>query len=253
MKRNIFRAICDHLYKTLIGVALKLRYKFKVQGLTSLQLDPKKGNLFLANHVAEIDPVILEYFLWPKCHLRPIAVEYLFCSPMVRWLLKSVRAVPIPQVVPGKSSKETVKQLNELYDYVTACIDHGESFLIYPSGRLSRNGQEEIGNQYSAHVLLQRVKSCNVFLVRISGLWGSVFSRYKRNSTPQLGHACKKAFFFLLRRAFFFMPKRLVKITVQQFDTQMLQSFTDRRDLNAFLASWFNQEDEILPVEVPYT
>ncbi|WP_201456335.1 lysophospholipid acyltransferase family protein [Chlamydia sp. 17-3921] len=253
MVRKVWRAIYERLYEFVIGVILKLRYKLQVDGISSLKLDGKKGNLFLSNHVAEIDPIILEYLLWPKCYLRPIAADYLFHDPVVRWFLNSVRAIPIPSFIPGKSKKETLEHINKLYDYVAAGLDQGESFLLYPSGRLSRNGKEEIANQHSAHVLLHRAKEYNVYLIRVSGLWGSAFSRYKQNSTPKLGRVCKKCFFFLLRRAFFFMPKRLVKVTISQFDSQTLKQFPKRQDLNSFLSTWFNQEEEILPVEVPYT
>ncbi len=249
---KLWRATYEGMYAFLIGMLLKLRYRMHVEGRKTLNLNPRQGCLFLANHVAEIDPVILEYLFWRRFHTRPMAVEYLFRNPIVRWFLNSVKSISIPQVVPGKKNKETLDCMNKCYEEATAALNRGESILLYPSGRLSRTGKEEIVNQYSAYVLLHEVAECNVILVRVSGLWGSAFSRYKRDSTPKLGLVFKEALRALLRRAIFFMPKRFVKITLCQVDHLFLKQFPTKQDLNTFLASWFNQGDDSLPIEVPY-
>ncbi|EPP34538.1 acyltransferase family protein [Chlamydia ibidis] len=247
-----WRIVYETIYAFLVGSALKLRYNIKLEGLESLRPNANLGSLFLSNHVAEIDPVILEYLFWPRFRVRPLAIDYLFHSPFVRWLLNSVRAIPVPRVTPGKECKSIIAQMEHFYTQATDALNAGESLLLYPSGRLSRNGKEEIVNQYSAYVLLHRAKECNVFLVRISGLWGSSFSRYKTGTTPKLGSVFKESLKALLCRGLFFMPKRSVLIRIQQIDNAFLKKFSKKQDLNAFLTSWFNQCDENLPVEVPY-
>ncbi|SPN74031.1 2-acyl-glycerophospho-ethanolamine acyltransferase,1-acylglycerol-3-phosphate O-acyltransferases,Acyltransferase [Chlamydia serpentis] len=249
---KLWRATYNGIYAFLVGAVLKLRYRMQVEGMKTLNLNPKQGCLFLANHVAEIDPVILEYLFWRRFYVRPMAVEYLFHSRIVRWFLNSVRSIPIPQVVLGKENKRTLERINKCYEEATVALNKGESILLYPSGKLSRTGKEEIVNQYSAYVLLHKIAECNVVLVRIAGLWGSAFSRYKLDSTPKLASVFKKALRFLLRRGIFFMPKRFVRITLCQVDHFFLKQFPTRQDLNTFLASWFNQEDDNLPIEVPY-
>ncbi|AAD19059.1 2-acylglycerophosphoethanolamine acyl transferase/acyl carrier [Chlamydia pneumoniae TW-183] len=249
---KLWRATYEGMYTFLVGALLKLRYRMQVEGWDTLNINPKQGCLFLANHVAEVDPIILEYLFWSRFHVRPMAVEYLFHSRVVQWFLNSVRSIPIPQLVPGKESKRSLERMNVCYEEASRALNRGESLLLYPSGRLSRTGKEEIVNQYSAYVLLHRVMECNVVLVRVSGLWGSAFSRYKQNSTPKLGPAFKEAFRALLRRGIFFMPKRFVKITLCQVDHLFLKQFPTKQDLNTFLASWFNQGDDNLPIEVPY-
>lgn len=249
---RMWRTLYEHVYSTLVGYALKLRYRIVVEGLDSVHLNPRMGSLFLANHVAEIDPVILEYVLWPKFHTRPLAVDYLFHSPLVRWLLRSVRSIPVPSVVPGKDPRMTLQKVHAFYDEVIGDLKQGDNFLLYPSGKLSKNGQEEIINQYSTYVLLHKAGECNVCLVQISGLWGSAFSRYKTGKTPKLGSVFKMALGALLRRGFFFMPRRLVKISICQIDYSVVSQFPNKQDLNMFLSSWFNNNREDLPVEVPY-
>ncbi|QVE49376.1 1-acyl-sn-glycerol-3-phosphate acyltransferase [Chlamydia crocodili] len=249
---KMWRTIYEATYAFLVGSALKLRYKIKLEGLKSLKPNPNQGSLFLSNHVAEIDPVILEYLFWPRFHVRPLAVNYLFKNAVVRWFLNSVGAIPVPTVVPGRECKKTVEQMEKFYNQTINVLDNKGSVLLYPAGKLSRNGKEEIINQYSAYVLLHKSKECNVFLIRISGLWGSAFSRYKTQSTPKLGRVFKEAMKALLRRGLFFMPKRFVKVTIHQIDNDFLKQFPTKQDLNAFLSSWFNEGKESFPIEVPY-
>lgn len=250
---RIWRTLYEKVYSATVGLALKLRYRIKVEGKEAVQLDPQLGSLFLANHVAEIDPVILEHVLWPTFHTRPLAVDYLFHNPFIRWFLRSVRAIPVPSIVPGRNPKQTLHKLQSFYQEVAAGLRKKESFLLYPSGKLSKNGKEEIINQHAAHVLLHEAGACNVCLVYIGGLWGSSFSRYKTGKTPQLSSVFKEALVALLRRGIFFMPKREVKIFISQIDYSLVSQFTTKQELNAFLASWFNERQDDLPVEVPYT
>ncbi|AHK63476.1 hypothetical protein BOKEGFJH_00601 [Chlamydia avium] len=248
---KLWRAIYA-IYGFLIGSALKLRYRIQVEGEKSLNPHPNQGCLFLSNHVAEIDPVILEYLFWHRFHVRPLAVDYLFKDPVVRWFLNSVRAIPVPSFVLGKAGEDTLKQMDAFYTEASQILNNCGSLLLYPSGKLSRNGKEEIINQYSAYVILHRSKECNVFLVRISGLWGSAFSRYKTQMSPKLGKVFKMALKALLRRGIFFLPKRTVKVTIHQISYEYLTQFSNKRDLNAFLSSWFNEGQVDLPIEVPY-
>lgn len=249
---RIWRTLYERAYSALVGYALKLRYRIVVEGLESICLNPQMGSLFLANHVAEIDPVILEYVLWPKFHTRPLAVDYLFRSPVVRWFLRSVRSIAVPSVIPGKEAAATLQKVQVFYDEVIKALKQGDNFLLYPSGKLSRNGKEEIVNQYSTYMLLRKAGECNVCLIQISGLWGSAFSRYKTGKTPQLSSVFKMALRALVRRWIFFMPKRLVKISIRQVDYSVVSQFLNKQDLNMFLSSWFNENQEDLPVEVPY-
>lgn len=249
---RIWRALYEKIYSAAVGFALKLRYRIEVEGEESVTLNPRFGSLFLANHVAEIDPVILEYVLWPRFHTRPLAVDYLFRNAFVRWFLHSVHSIPVPSVVPGKDPKQTVQRLQKFYHEVVKGLRKGHNFLLYPSGKLSRNGKEEIINQHSTHVLLHEAGECNVCLVHIAGLWGSSFSRYKTGKTPQLSVVFKDALVALLRRGIFFMPKRTVKVSICQIDYSLVSQFASKQELNTFLMSWFNERQDDLPVEVPY-
>lgn len=252
MKIGFWRRLYEVCYTSLIGCALKLRYRVLVEGIESINQNSQKGALFLSNHVAEIDPVILEHVFWLKFHVRPIAVDYLFNNPVVKWFLDSVRAIPVPSVVPGRDDKRLLERMERFYVCVTQALDRKESLLLYPSGRLSRNGKEEIVNQQAAYTILHRAKECDVFLVKITGLWGSSFSRYRTGSTPKLGKVFKEAVKALLRCGIFFMPKREVRVSVCPADYLVLKQFPTKQEFNTFLSDWFNQEGGETPLEVPH-
>ncbi|WP_213357446.1 lysophospholipid acyltransferase family protein [Chlamydiifrater phoenicopteri] len=236
----------------LVKFLLSLRYRFTVTGLDALNLDKSCGVLLLSNHVAEIDPVIIEFLLWRKLKPHPLASSSLFKSSFVRWVLGQVGAVAVPDV--SFAEKDRIRKKNEISKYfstVLKILKNSETVLLYPSGKISREGPEVLGGSSSAYVLLQEIDKCNVVLVRIRGLWGSSFSRYNRNSTPPLGATFKKSFFALLRKGFFFLPRRPVSLTLERVDFSLLRSFAGKQELNRFLEAWFNRDPERVCL-VPY-
>ncbi|EPJ19390.1 sn-glycerol-3-p acyltransferase domain protein [Chlamydia psittaci 03DC29] len=41
-------------------------------------------------------------------------------------------------------------------------------------------------------------------------------------------------------------------MTIHQVSNEFLKQFPTKQDLNAFLSSWFNEDTESFPIEVPY-
>ena len=73
-------------------ILLSLRYKINIIGkenLNSQVLNKKGGVLFLPNHPAHIDPIILSMVLWPKFQMRPLVVEYIYRQAGIQILLNS--------------------------------------------------------------------------------------------------------------------------------------------------------------------
>ena len=64
------------LYLIIKGL-LSIRYRIRVVGLEHLtpkSLPKDSGILFLPNHPAELDPIIVTTLLWPRFHPRPLVV-----------------------------------------------------------------------------------------------------------------------------------------------------------------------------------
>ncbi|WP_213318086.1 lysophospholipid acyltransferase family protein [Chlamydiifrater volucris] len=248
----MFKNFINFFIFYFVKFSLALRYRFTVEGLEKLDLDGSCGVLLLSNHVAEIDPVIIEFLLWRKLKPHPLASSTLFKSPFVRWVLGQVGAVSVPSIsysVRGREENE--REVKKYFASVLQILEDSGTVLLYPSGRISREGREVLGGNSSAYVLLQEVEKCNVVLVRIRGLWGSSFSRYNRNTTPPLGKTFKQSFFALLKKGFFFLPRRPVSLTLEQADLSLLRSFVSKQELNRFLEEWFNRDPEKVCL-VPY-
>jgi long-chain-fatty-acid--[acyl-carrier-protein] ligase len=93
------------------------------------------GILFLPNHPAEIDPVILMTLLWERFHPRPLVVEHFYYQQGLRFFMKLVSALPLPSVV-ASNNKWKLRQIEKLFNNIAQELKKGEHFLIYPSGRL---------------------------------------------------------------------------------------------------------------------
>ena len=61
--------------------ALSLRYRIQITGMNQIPQD-KRGILFLPNHPAEIDPIILATRLWKSYRPRPVVLETFYHMPL---------------------------------------------------------------------------------------------------------------------------------------------------------------------------
>ena len=140
-----------------------LRYRLKVTGLEKLTPEnlPKKGGiLFLPNHPAVIDPVIMSMILWPKFHIHPIVVEGWYYTKGIHYPMKLVGAVPLPDF-NGTVNKWKQKKIAKAFAFIAEQIKKGSNFLIYPSGRLKHGAEEIVGGASFVHSLLQDCPEAN--------------------------------------------------------------------------------------------
>ncbi|MBM3198899.1 MAG: hypothetical protein FJZ58_06580, partial [Chlamydiae bacterium] len=95
------------LYRCLVSLAyrfvrllLSLRYNIQVKGLPNLMAlrESRPGILFLPNHPAEIDPVILQSLLGPLFFPRSVVVEHFYHLKGFKILLDLARVVPVPSM-----------------------------------------------------------------------------------------------------------------------------------------------------------
>lgn len=245
---NIIRTITYYLVKVLI----KIRYNLKVTGLSSLKLSSSSlGTLFLANHVALIDPVLLEYVLWKKFKPNPVAVDYLFKDKIISFLLSQVNAISVPSF-SSFSEKANVHKFNETCDQVISRLRSGKNVLVYPSGQLTQNGKERIKGQSLTFKILQQVPDVQIVLIRTEGLWGSSFSKYLTGKTPHLQKVFLNALKVTLSKLFFFLPKRRINIRIEKSKKDDLAQL-DKVALNEYLEGWFNRtsKENVLSL-VPY-
>jgi acyl-[acyl-carrier-protein]-phospholipid O-acyltransferase/long-chain-fatty-acid--[acyl-carrier-protein] ligase len=235
------------LLRRVIYFLLKLRYKIEVNGLEKLSAQNGRGILFLPNHPALIDPIILLSTLHRPFQPSILADKDRIDVPILRPLAALFGAVPMPDIARHGNTKrpEVEKALKEC----AARLERGENLIFYPAGRLYRSSHEDLGANSGVSTLLARVPNARVVLVRTSGLWGSVFS-YASGVAPTLGGALIKAASSLMASFLFFVPRRKVALTFEE--PAALPRRGDRMTLNRFLEAFYNA-DAPPNLYVPYS
>ncbi len=188
---------------------LRLRYRIRTVGMDEVAERGTDGILFLPNHPALIDPVIMLATLHPDFRPMVWADQDQIDRFFIRWVAPrlGVRAVPAVSRY-GPDSAENVSRAIDL------CVDalrEGRSFQLYPSGHVYRSRFEDLRGNTGVHQILERLPDVRVVLVRTRGLWGSSFS-WAAGDAPSVARALKKGVGALLRSGIFFAPKRTVAI-----------------------------------------
>jgi long-chain-fatty-acid--[acyl-carrier-protein] ligase len=216
---------------------LKLRYRVRVQGLDGVAARGRTGILFLPNHPALIDPVILVTRLYPQFRPRPLADQDQVNRPGIRWLARQLHVVTIPDpTVYGGGSRQAVEE------GVERCIEalkSGGNLLLYPSGHIARQRGEDLAGASAVETILARLPEVRVVLVRTRGLWGSSFSRAS-GGAPALGKVLRKALGSLLVNGLFFSPRRQVDIVLSE--PADFPRTAGRAVMNRYLEGVYNQE-----------
>lgn len=189
---------------------LGLRYRVEESGLESIgaQAPGGKGTLFLPNHPALVDPLLV-YSRIAALGPRPLADERQIHGIFRKVAARLLRVVSIPDIRrDGKASGEAVRQA---MSKVIEALEQGDNVLLYPSGRLYRSSREELGANSAVAQIREAVPGARVVLVRTSGLWGSAFS-YAGGKEPVFLRVVLRGLPALLANGLFFMPRRRVRM-----------------------------------------
>ena len=233
-----------------IRVLLTLRYRVRLTGKDEVFKQPGPY-LILPNHPAFMDPPNLLVRLWPAFKMRPMFLESNFRSPILApfaWLL---RGINVPDT--DRASAAARQGAEQAVAAVAAALKAGENVILWPSGRLSRNGQERIGGARTAADVLAAVPNVTVVLVRTRGLWGSMFS-CAWGHRPPLGKRLIQGIGLLLANLIVFAPRRRVSVTMEAFP-QDQRPEPVREKVNQWLEEWYNVDTSGAPETpsfVPY-
>ncbi|MBA2224829.1 MAG: AMP-binding protein [Thermogemmata sp.] len=231
----------------VLRLLLACRYRVRLVGLDEVLRKPGPY-LILPNHPAYADPPNLIAHLWPAFRMRPVLLDSIFRHPLLapfRWIF---RGISIPDFQrPTPADRERIEAAKA---EIIASLQRGESVILWPSGRLSRDGREWIGGARLAAEVLAAVPQVTVVLVRTRGLWGSMFSW--ANGQPRLFAAILKAFLLWLANLFVLAPRRKVTVTLEAFLPEERPEPVRER-LNPWLQAWYNADVEREePTFVPY-
>jgi len=234
-------------------IVFRLRYKVRVIGEEKLE-NLEGGTLVLPNHSALVDPPLVLAYLHRRYRgsIRPVAFTGSYRNPVFFPFMLLINAKEVPDL--SKQSQKAQDDAKLMIDEMTDDLEQGETFLLYPSGRLQRWGEERVGAARSTSDLLQRCDDVNIVLVRTHGLWGSRFGRSQTGDTPNMTTAVIRAIWTGLTNLVFFMPRREVTIKVDVLKREDLPDDLSRESLNPWLDKWYNQDLDGIeePIFVPY-
>ncbi len=217
--------------------ALWLRYRVTVIGLDEVYRQyGKNGILFLPNHPALIDPVIMSSVLWRRFHPRALVIEKQIRASALKYCWKRLRILPLPEMgVTGMAG------YNAVVEQINCCIDalkNGDNLLMYPAGRIYRSKTEKLRGNGGVARILSELPDVKIVLVRTTGLWGSDFGRGKGYQIT-FGQTLARHWKHVLLNGIFFMPRRKVTIEFVPRPADMPDG-SDKEHLNRYLENFYN-------------
>jgi 1-acyl-sn-glycerol-3-phosphate acyltransferase len=161
----IFLLVPEYLMRFLAFIATHFIYRFKVRGDEHI---PTQGAAILVcNHVSFVDAVLL-MAASPR-PIRFIMDHRIFSVPVLGWLFKLVKAIPI---APQKDDPVVYERA---FEQARAVLADGELLCIFPEGAITKNG--ELGEFKGGVMKILQTHPVPVVPMALHNLWGSFFSR----------------------------------------------------------------------------
>lgn len=236
------------LVMRFIQFVLRFRYRVRYKGLETLTPERLKhpgGVLFLPNHpTVFVDPSLVTIGIYKRFPIRPLVIEYMYYTTGIHWLMKHMKAIPVPNLHQSTNSVK-IRRSERALEEVVKGLSQGDNFLIYPAGRVKRSNYELIGGASGVHTILQKAPNTNVVLVRVTGLYGSSFSSaLTGGKVPFIFPVILRGIWIALKNFLFFTPRR--EVTVEYCPAPPdFPYHASRIAFNRYLEQWYNRPDGI--------
>lgn len=232
--QRVFRSVAF-----ILKAVFSLRYQVQVKEKDLNLLDSEKGILFLPNHTSRLDPIVLTNCLWTRFRVRPIAVEYIHRLKFLRSAMDFIGAISIPNFDLG-ANEYKIKKAKESVRQITEGLKKGDNFLLYPSGRLKKTAKEVVGGSSGVYSIVQEIPDVQIVLIRITGFWGSSFSRAIHGHLPDLNQNIWNGIKAVLKNLIFLTPRRKILVEIEKAPADFPR-ISSRLEINRYMEDWFNQ------------
>jgi 1-acyl-sn-glycerol-3-phosphate acyltransferase len=161
----IFLLVPEYLLRFIAFVLTRCIYRFRVRGDEHI---PTEGAAILVcNHVSFIDAVVL-MAASPR-PIRFIMDHRIFAAPVLGWLFKLGKAIPIaPQ-------KEDAAAYERAFEQARRVLEEGDLLCIFPEGGITKDGS--LGEFKGGIMKILQTHPVPVVPLALQNLWGSFFSR----------------------------------------------------------------------------
>ena len=217
---------------------IALRYRIEITGIDELLKADTRGILFLPNHTALIDPVIIMAWLFPRFKLRPLADEYQVGRSALGWVVKIFGTRILPNM--ERRGAEARGGMRKAVDDVIDGLRSGERILLYPAGRIKRQLLEDLGSASGVEAIVRALPDVRIVLVRHDGLWGSSFGMAATGRMPAIGEKLLDGVKCLLMNGVFFTPRR--RVTIECVEPVDFPRQASRSTINRYLEAFYNQK-----------
>jgi len=240
-KTDSFIVLLSKILAFKIRLLLRFRYKISIKGSEILQNN--SSVLFLPNHQALIDPIILLSQIYRFSSATPVISEKYYNLPLVKWYFKRLGAVRVSDLESGSRDTQVLKSITRS---VFKGLRRNINIVIYPSGQIAGQGCERIFNKKAAYHIVKAIpEGVQIAGVRINGLWGSMWSRAKTGESPNFFVQLLKGLFYVLANLLFFLPKRTVSIEFEDLTSIAKEkALLGQKPFNSFLEDFYNLHGE---------
>ncbi|MBN2375753.1 MAG: AMP-binding protein [Sedimentisphaerales bacterium] len=221
-----------------VKIVIRLRYRVRIHGLETIAKKGREKILFLPNHPALIDPIILMGHFYGPFQTRALADNKQIDRFFIRWLAKRANVLKIPDI--AKVGTSAVTQVRQVISECVNALGNGDNLILYPSGRIYRTNHEEIRGNSAVERILQEQPGIRVVLVRTRGLWGSRFS-WADGHRPMVAPVLKKGIWQLLLSGLFFLPRR--QVDIELVEPSDFPRTASRSVINSYLENFYNEVD----------
>lgn len=162
----IYSLVPEFLLRFVAWLLIHTVYRLDERGLENI---PDEGAaLLVCNHVSFVDALVIS----AACRrpIRFVMESAIFSAPGINLLARGMKAVPIA------SAKDSPLVYERAFESVAQELASGELVCIFPEGRLTSDGAVAAFRPGMMRILAQT--PVPVIPLALSGLWGSVFSRY---------------------------------------------------------------------------
>jgi long-chain-fatty-acid--[acyl-carrier-protein] ligase len=224
-----------------VRLLLRFRYKISIKGSDILQ--NHSPILFLPNHQALIDPVILLSQIYRFTSVTPVISEKYFDVPIAKWYFQQLGAIRVSDLETGNRDTQV---LQSIISSVYKGLGSNNNIVIYPSGQIAGQGYEKIFNKKSAYHIVNSIpENVQIVGVRFTGLWGSMFSKAKSGKSPNFLVKILTGIFYVLANLLFFTPKRSVSLEFENITALAKEKvLLGQKAFNLFLEDFYNRHGE---------
>ena len=238
---DTFVIILSKILAFKIRLLLRIRYRISIKGSEIIQNNSPV--LFLPNHQALIDPIILLSQIYRFSTATPVISEKYFDLPLAKWYFRRLGAVRVSDLETGNRDTHVLKSITRS---VFKGFRRNKNIVIYPSGQIAGQGYEKIFNKKAAYHIVGTIpENVQIVGVRITGLWGSMWSKAQTGKSPDFFIQLLKGIFYVLANLLFFLPKRSVSIEFEDITAIAKEkAIPGQKPFNLYLEEFYNLHGE---------